>query len=1106
MLRRGLIQFIAFLLVALPVLGVFSKDTYAASSRVAVIKEMKGTVKVKKAGGSKQFTAFTKMSLNEGDVLAVGAGGSAVLQFSNGTDEDDKMTASANTTLTFSKLSNNKGTITKVSMLSGSVWSTVKSITNKEDQFTLETPTAVMGVRGTNLLVGVNPNTGDSTFFIASGVGQVIPKKSNSSGPSVLLNPSQQLTLDSNEEPEDISANVIPIDLQRITSETDSKIIEEIIKSKNDIDNENDEYIKKLNEQQSQPGSKETQEVIDRLTKNLDNLIGNIVKQAIEDNKVKEDEIQDFIDLVNEQIKDGRKLDLTKVVPLDLTAEDKLKQEELKKLQIEREKRIKELKEKADEQNRQNELTQKVLKEKLEKDRINKMAVEEKNKKAKADYESQLSELEKQKYTEEKNKRDKELTEATASPSASQSSNPSSQTPTSSTETPLSNDATLHSVVLKGNYLPEPSGSMSPSPYPVDVLFEPSFNPATTEYTAKVDNHVISLNLMPTVSESHATVKVNNQTVNSGTNSNAISLNVGINQVDIIVTAQNGTTKTYHFNVTRASKIPYYLTGWKTTLPEDTELFWDKSKIPYDQSYVAGVTSAVYGVSMQLEFNETVVGRIELTATYANGNVQSLSSIASGQVLSLQGFSNGVNKLEMKFFAPNGSPLGVPVILWFHNGKVEPNWNLITKPFTIKRVEFPNKEILYVNPDKTIMMVNANVRIVKMVQTLGIDPAFYVANGVTINGKVPGYEGEWYMPLSYGLNTVRVPVTDKTGYYQHTYEWTITRSDVPEGVDGLAVTKSDSSTALWTNMPEMDSYYRQRYYMNVPAGETKFHIKINSDPGVQATLKNLQIPASMPEIFISGDQIKTFTFTTPGFYRYLLEMNVDGVLAQYEFIFVVGTPDWEGLSSSNTSVNGSFVMPTVGGVNKSFSVVLSPYRENIVDTLGISLDPANIKVFSGTKELTYGYNLGHLLDGSQNDYELRVYDPTHQFPPKVYKLTVYIGSVTPDLGIASFTAKDNLTNPVSITTNPPSYRDWWDLTYVAGINLAATSVTMSIALTDTANAEISRVRVGSGDPIIPVAGVYTIPLSESWTIVEVVVRSKLTNREICYVVNLNKPV
>lgn len=169
-MSRSIVRLLIFVLVSLPVLGALGKEASAATSRVAVIKEMKGSVKVKKAGGSKEFTAFAKMSLNEGDVLAVGSDSSAILQFANGTSEDDRMTVASNSKLTFSKLSDKDGTTTKVSLFNGSVWVDVKSIENEEDKFTLETPTSIMGVRGTHLLVNVDPVSGATRLTVAAGV------------------------------------------------------------------------------------------------------------------------------------------------------------------------------------------------------------------------------------------------------------------------------------------------------------------------------------------------------------------------------------------------------------------------------------------------------------------------------------------------------------------------------------------------------------------------------------------------------------------------------------------------------------------------------------------------------------------------------------------------------------------------------------------------------------------------------------------------------------------------------------------------------------------------------------------------------------------------
>jgi hypothetical protein len=80
----------------------------------------------------------------------------------------------------------------------------------------------------------------------------------------------------------------------------------------------------------------------------------------------------------------------------------------------------------------------------------------------------------------------------------------------------------------------------------------PRFANDTTSYTAEVFNNVSSLTVTPTVSDSIATVKVNNVTVTSGSASSPISLNVGSNIITVVVTARDGTTtKSYTITVTR---------------------------------------------------------------------------------------------------------------------------------------------------------------------------------------------------------------------------------------------------------------------------------------------------------------------------------------------------------------------------------------------------------------------------------------------------------------------------------------------------------------------------------------------------------------------------
>jgi hypothetical protein len=98
-----------------------------------------------------------------------------------------------------------------------------------------------------------------------------------------------------------------------------------------------------------------------------------------------------------------------------------------------------------------------------------------------------------------------------------------------------SNDATLSGLTIS-------SGNLNPS-----------FVSATTSYTVSVANSVSSVTVTPTVSSAGATVAVNSANATSGQASAPISLNVGSNNITIVVTAPDNSTRTYTVTVTRAA-------------------------------------------------------------------------------------------------------------------------------------------------------------------------------------------------------------------------------------------------------------------------------------------------------------------------------------------------------------------------------------------------------------------------------------------------------------------------------------------------------------------------------------------------------------------------
>lgn len=89
---------------------------------------------------------------------------------------------------------------------------------------------------------------------------------------------------------------------------------------------------------------------------------------------------------------------------------------------------------------------------------------------------------------------------------------------------------------------------------PADTL-SPTFDSNITSYTATVGNVYSWIEIIPTASDSNATitVEVGNRTipVNSGSSSGTIGLDVGENLMSVVVTAEAGNTKTYSLTVTR---------------------------------------------------------------------------------------------------------------------------------------------------------------------------------------------------------------------------------------------------------------------------------------------------------------------------------------------------------------------------------------------------------------------------------------------------------------------------------------------------------------------------------------------------------------------------
>ncbi|QMV43886.1 cadherin-like beta sandwich domain-containing protein [Cohnella cholangitidis] len=606
-MRKTTIRLLAVLLALLPLLGVWTGTTSAASSRVAVISELKGTVKVKKAGGTKEFTAFAKMSLNEGDVLSTSKDSYAELQFANGSSQDDRMTVAENSTLTFSKLSDGKGTRTKISMLKGTTWFEVKSIKTAQDEFQLETPTAIMGVRGTKVVTIVDPITGATKTITIAGIVNVQPAgQPGPNPPSILVFPSQQISLF---PPVGPAVPYLPnhpsvVQIPSAVSTTPPKIIEKIIQSASEIQEENDKLMQKLRDQlnqgipnglATQSGPVNTAEDLNRFLQNFDNLLGNLAKEAINQKKINDDQMRRIIEEANSKINDpAKKLDLDKTKPLDPGSGVDPELEKAKQLELQaKAKYEQEQRQLLENQQRLAALLAKIEADKKAIDEANKKAAKEAADKAAAQLKSQLDETARKAF-EDRQKQNNPPTTSSSGGSSSGGGSPGGGTPGGGTPAPASKLATLSIS----------SGTLN-------------FDPISSVRTYSVDvSHEVSSVTISATASSGSTIRINDGAAATNSASAIIPLpNVGAHTVTVKVTEQGKQLTTYTLTVNRGAPgpitLPDGITNWKTTNSAGGDVTWKKIVLPEtyegpENRYSSYVEESITSLFLNMSFIEDV--------------------------------------------------------------------------------------------------------------------------------------------------------------------------------------------------------------------------------------------------------------------------------------------------------------------------------------------------------------------------------------------------------------------------------------------------------------------------------------------------------------------
>lgn len=112
-----------------------------------------------------------------------------------------------------------------------------------------------------------------------------------------------------------------------------------------------------------------------------------------------------------------------------------------------------------------------------------------------------------------------------------------------------------YSVIVTRSAAEEVSGSTDLSALTLSSgTLNPAFASETIEYSANVNNEVEGITVTASVYDSSATLTVNGNLSNSGQPSDMINLKVGSNKIPVVVTAVDGSSKTYMVDVIRGTE------------------------------------------------------------------------------------------------------------------------------------------------------------------------------------------------------------------------------------------------------------------------------------------------------------------------------------------------------------------------------------------------------------------------------------------------------------------------------------------------------------------------------------------------------------------------
>jgi len=293
----------------------------------------------------------------------------------------------------------------------------------------------------------------------------------------------------------------------------------------------------------------------------------------------------------------------------------------------------------------------------------------------------------------------------------------------------------------------------------------PTFTSSTESYTISVANSVSSTTITPTRTQANATITVNGTSVTSGSASGAISLNVGSNVVNIVVTAQDGTTtKTYTVTVTRAASAVATLSNLALSSGTLSPTFASAT-----ENYTASVANSV-------------ATGYTVTPTKSNSDASTVQYLgATGTTAFTGALAVGPNVLRTVVTAQDGTT---------------------TKTYTVTVTRLSSDATLSalalssgtLSPTFDSGTASYTATVGNSVSSITITPTIAQADATTVQYLGATGSTAFTGTLAVGPNVIRTVVTAQDGTTTSTYTVTVTRLSNDATLSNASVVKGQAPT------------------------------------------------------------------------------------------------------------------------------------------------------------------------------------------------------------------------------------------------------------------------------------------------------------------------